>query len=344
MVSWGDMGAMDYDTYKGDDEWSHSEGSTSFDDDSDNDIDFEATVGSRRRRNDDQMTRRRKKTFAEPFLIAQPSIVVGMWLLEAGPADGNWSSFGSMMIISSTRNAARYMMGQSELDLSGFALHPNPADTYHAGSVNDWAAKGCEIPDVVRNSVGAPGVRYRPFGGDNDGGEFVWICGQMVAKSNDAVVFLCVDLLSHGPIRADGIKRLEEMGVFDRFKAGDPDALVAKPPRQSPPSSDLCKARLNEFEQVRDFPAQVGFDFTHVSQVTPPTAHRRLGLLGGSFGKKNHDDFECIDLDSIDGETRQVSDLDSDHKHLDELDADMVAMDLNNETVWATLVQGSRVL
>mmetsp|Transcript_35635 Transcript_35635/g.113948 ORF Transcript_35635/g.113948 Transcript_35635/m.113948 type:complete len:408 (-) Transcript_35635:65-1288(-) len=313
-------------------------------------------------------------------LIKQPSIVVGMWLLEAGPSDGNWGSLDAMMILSSTTNAARYMMGQAELDLSGFALHPNPADTFHAGSIHEWSGKGEQIPDVAKESGGAAGVRYRPFGGDDDRGAFMWICGEMVARSHDSVCFLCVDLLLHGPIRRESVKRLDDMGVFDRFKAGDPDALVARKPA---PSSTLAKARLDEFEAVRAFPQKQGFDGSRISPpsssqqpppnvVTPPASvfQRRLdvgtGLAPPPLVAPEHasgglsaggDDFSLLDVDDDDyrddfcGDDDEsfarVSDRDSVDVPMDDVDdvqLEMAGLDLDREMVWATLVQGSRVL
>jgi len=159
--------------------------------------------------------RRQRKRFQEEeeektsSWISQPSIVVGVWLLEVGPADGNWASFDELMILSSTTNASHNMLGQNDVDLSGFPLHPNPRDEYFAGSVKDYGSRG-HVPEVATKAGGAAGVRYRPLGGEDARGEFVWVCGQMVAKSSDAVCFLVVDLGLHGPIREEGVKALED--------------------------------------------------------------------------------------------------------------------------------------
>lgn len=55
--------------------------------------------------------------------VRQPITKLGIWVIEAGPADGNWSSLDSVMILSASANASTYMLGQ-DVDLTGFALHP----------------------------------------------------------------------------------------------------------------------------------------------------------------------------------------------------------------------------
>lgn len=55
--------------------------------------------------------------------VAQPHSQLGVWVIEAGPADGDWSSLDSVMILSSSVNASIYMLGE-DVDLTGFALHP----------------------------------------------------------------------------------------------------------------------------------------------------------------------------------------------------------------------------
>jgi len=178
--------------------------------------------------------------------VKQPMTQLGLWVIEAGPADGDWRSRDSVMILSASANASTYMLGQ-DVDLTGFALHPNPTDSFYCGSVFDWETK-VDVPEVVKQSKDKAlvGVRCRPFGGEDDNGQLMWVAGILVARTPDSMCFVCVDLVVHGPVRDDTVSTLTDLGVFDKY------ADLAAPRKPSPgPSSSLCAAKLDEFDEVR---------------------------------------------------------------------------------------------
>ena len=276
----------------------------------------------------------KKKKKKKPTLIHNPTIIVGMWIIDAAPADGNWATISSMIITNATSNAGLYMMGET-MDVTGCPLHPDPRDVYYAGSVSDWEPK-LVVPEVARCSGGSSGVRYRPKGGEDAGGEFFWIGGQMVGKGNDACVFVCVDLLLHGPIRPEGIQRLQDMGVFDRFLSGDSDALA--PPRirrqkhiSLPPTEALTNKIHDNINQV-----------TPTSSPDPVCGLRRQPYFSSDQPAAD-DDFDLFDAESV----NIVSEADDD-ADMDDVDfvlrADFQNLDLDPNVEWCTLIQGSRVL
>ena len=66
-------------------------------------------------------------------LFSSPSLKLGLWVMEAGPANGDWSALDSTLIFWASPNASFYLLGARDLEMAGFALHPNPADLYHLG-------------------------------------------------------------------------------------------------------------------------------------------------------------------------------------------------------------------
>mmetsp|Transcript_3117 Transcript_3117/g.4336 ORF Transcript_3117/g.4336 Transcript_3117/m.4336 type:complete len:368 (+) Transcript_3117:105-1208(+) len=303
----------------------------------------------------DDMTSQQSKYFKSPKLN------VGIWLVEAGPSDGNWSNLSSIMIFSATENASDLMIGSEGVNLAGFALHPNPADTYHAGSIDEIQAKGHQPPAVAKNGGGAIGVRYRPFGGENDGGEYIWIAGAMVGRTARAVSFLCVDLTIHGPIMEDTISRLQKIGAFEKFAHGDTSAL-REDTYEPPVSQRMIQSRLDHLEYVRSTECHIVDERTTISPnvpvVTPPIQSRSIQNCGPWKGfhttnncretsSEDTGDFEYLDIGSTAGDNNinQVSDFDdSSIDEIDMLGRDLKQMDLDQELVWATLIQGSRVL
>mmetsp|Transcript_17052 Transcript_17052/g.53248 ORF Transcript_17052/g.53248 Transcript_17052/m.53248 type:complete len:378 (-) Transcript_17052:184-1317(-) len=300
--------------------------------------------------------------------VQQPQNQLGIWVLEAGPADGDWRSLDSVMILSASANASSYMLGQ-DVDLTGFALHPNPTDSFYAGSVLDWSTK-VDVPEAVTASLdkAAVGVRCRPFGGEDDNGQLMWIAGLVVARTAESMCFVCVDLVAHGPVRDDTVSRLADLGLFDKYHAEEPP-----PPRKraAPPSSALCAAKLNEYDEVRHLahdPRPAAEDcwktnhWNHLSRqqaanmqslrerteavVTNPHHPYCSPPLPPARAKPDH--AAGYDLDfSGDSEDFSMDDRSMDEHSMDDVDElgqCVRDLDLNHEQQWATLVQGSRVL
>mmetsp|Transcript_10186 Transcript_10186/g.41242 ORF Transcript_10186/g.41242 Transcript_10186/m.41242 type:complete len:680 (-) Transcript_10186:1029-3068(-) len=194
-------------------------------------------------------------------LYKVPAVKLGLWVIEAGPANGDWQSLESTVIFWASSNAAKYMFGAAEdgPDLSGVALHPNPADALHAGSLpvtprrtapttpdetppprpadettaaaetasdasgerSDADDLAKRAPKAARTSLGSVGARWRPRGDATEEPELVWIAGQVAATNDASAAFVCVDVDVHGPIEADTIDKLRTLGVFDKFERGD---------------------------------------------------------------------------------------------------------------------------
>lgn len=315
----------------------------------------------------------------EASFVQQPVEMVGMWVIEAGPADGDWSSMDSVMILEASPNASLYMIGQ-DVDMTGFALHPNPADTFYAGSIHDWETR-IEVPSAARESAAAAvGVRCRPFGGENDDGQLMWVAGMMVARTPESMCFVCVDLAAHGPIRPDTVQRLQSIGVLDRYancgrgRSAEEAAAALHGGRKAKPSAEYCASKLDEFDEVRSLASEnqsqwKSSPWHHLSRDEPCSMRslradaiathvskycaRPLGISSYEHEQKQcsaRESDEDVGYDFYDSE--EYSTMGDDRSSMDETSMDEVEelqhcvrrIDLNGEQVWATLVQGSRVL
>lgn len=224
------------------------------------------------------------------------------------------------------------------------------------------------MPAVARESASssAVGVRCRPFGSEDDNGQLMWVAGAMVARTADSMYFVCVDLLKHGPIQPDTVEKLAGMGVFDKYEAGH---SPRKP--SSKPSAKLCAAKLNEFDEIRHLAHSGDSQWTaspwhHLSRqhaTNMQSLRERTEAIAthvAKFGasptatsspaQQVHQPLEEPDAYSLDLEDSEAYSMDEhsmdEHSmdEVDELQTNLRDMDLNHEQVWATLIQGSRVL
>lgn len=149
-------------------------------------------------------------------LPRNPDWLGGIWVLEAGPSDGNWASFDTLCVLSASPNAGAYMAGRKDLDMSGFPVNPNPADRFYGGSLTDYATKG-PVPKAATETLGYCGVRRWP-GCDETDGFIRYVAGVAVERTARSMLFVCVDVALHGPITEDTLPKLESMQAFDWYR------------------------------------------------------------------------------------------------------------------------------
>ena len=179
-----------------------------------------------------------------------PAWDTGIWMIEAGPADGNWASLDALVVLSHSANAAEFMLGERDDELRGAPLNPNPKDRFYSGSLAEYKERG-PVPRAALTTLGHCGVRAWPGDDDKDG--FIrWVAGVPVERTARSMLFVCVDVKVHGPITEDTVKRLEAAQAFDWYRRKNRTHKQISDAKRDLVPISAWKAQLDAAEKLDD--------------------------------------------------------------------------------------------